>query len=149
MCGPSKFQKFNVIRVCFWSKKGERVNRLGCVRIAVVVLSLLASAASQARQSPHEGHSNPGPVPLEILERPVTLRTGIVEFHERVSTRSPEAQSFYDQGLAYVHSYMWIEAARSFHQALRLDPDLAMAYLGLTDAFIGLQDVATAHATLE
>ena len=149
MCGPSKFQKFNVIRVCFWSKKGERVNRLGCVRIAVVVLSLLASAASQARQSPHEGHSNPGPVPLEILERPVTLRTGIVEFHERVSTRSPEAQSFYDQGLAYVHSYMWIEAARSFHQALRLDPDLAMAYLGLTDAFIGLQDVATARATLE
>src|SRR5205823_4359578 len=48
-----------------------------------------------------------------------------------------------------VHSYVWIEAVRSFHQALRLDPDLAMAYLGLTDAFIGLQDVGTARATLE
>ena len=33
--------------------------------------------------------------------------------------RSPEAQRFYDQGLAYLHNYVWIEAARSFHQALR------------------------------
>ena len=149
MCGPSKFQKFNVIRVCFWSKKGERVNRLGCVKIALVGLGLLAGTASPAQQSPHAGHSNAGPVPLEILQRPVTLRTGIGELHEKVSTHSPEAQSFYDQGLAYVHSYVWMEAARSFHQALRLDPSLAMAYLGLTDTFIGLQDVATARATLE
>ena len=115
----------------------------------MVALGLLACGASPAQQSPHEGHSRTGPVPLEILQRPVTLRTGIGEFHEKVSTRSPEAQSFYDQGLAYVHSYVWIEAVRSFHQALRLDPDLAMAYLGLTDAFIGLQDVGTARATLE
>jgi len=76
------------------------LNRFGCPRIALVALGLLAGAASQAQQSPHEGHSNAGPVPLEILQRPVTLRTGIGEFHEKVSTRSPEAQSFYDQGLA-------------------------------------------------
>src|SRR5947208_16457476 len=69
MCGPSKFQKFNVIRVCFWSKKGERVNRLGCVKIALVGLGLLAGTASPAQQSPHAGHSNAGPVPLEILQR--------------------------------------------------------------------------------
>ncbi len=120
-----------------------------CGITALIVFGLFAGAASQAQQSPHEGHSNSRPVPLEILQRPVTLRPGIGELHEKVSTRSPEAQSFYDQGLAYVHSYVWIEAARSFHQALRLDPNLAMAYLGLTDAFIGLQDVATARATLE
>jgi len=59
----------------------------------------------------------------------VTIRTGIGELHEKVSTQSAEAQSLYDQGLAYLHSYVWIEAARSFHQALRLDPNLAMAYL--------------------
>ena len=120
-----------------------------CGITTLIVFGLFAGAASQAQQSPHEGHSNGRPVPLEILQRPVMLRTGIGELHEKVSTRSPEAQSFYDQGLAYMHSYVWIEAARSFHQALRLDPNLAMAYLGLTDAFIGLQDVATARATLE
>jgi len=116
---------------------------------AIIVLSLFAGGSSPAQQSPHERHSQAGSVPLEILQRPVTLRTGIGELHEKVSTHSPEAQSFYDQGIAYVHSYVWMEAARSFHQALRLDPNLAMAYLGLTDAFIGLQDVATASATLE
>src|SRR5208282_6687963 len=41
------------------------------------------------------------------------------------------------------------EAARSFTQALRADPKLGMAYLGLTDTFLGLQEVGTARGTLE
>ena len=89
------------------------------------------------------------PVPREILERPVALRTGIGTLHEKASTSSQEAQAFYEQGLAYVHSYVWIEAIRSFHQALRLDPNLAMAFLGLTDAYIGLHDPVTARAAFQ
>src|SRR6266480_1687191 len=138
-----------VFRRAFPAQRGERVKRLVCRKIALVVLGLLTGAISQAQQSPHAGHSDTGPVPLEILQRPVALRTGIGELHEKVSTHSPEAQSFYDQGLDYLHSYVWIEAARSFHQSLRVDPNLAMAYLGLTDAFIGLHDVSTARATFE
>ena len=88
-------------------------------------------------------------MPREILERPVPLRQGIGSVHEAVTTSSPEAQSFYDQGLAYAHSFMWIEAARSFHQALRMDPNLAMAFLGLTDTYIGLHDAATARAAFQ
>ncbi len=133
----------------FLAQRGERVKRPACRKIALVVLGLFAGTASRAQQASHDGHFNTGPVPLEILQRPVTLRTGIGELHEKVSTHSPEAQSFYDQGLSYLHSYVWIEAARSFHQALRLDPNLAMAYLGLTDAFIGLHDVSAARATFE
>ena len=149
MCGPSRFRKFN--RYPAQSRRNEvkRVKQPASGMTAIIVLSLFAGGSSPAQQSPHERHSQAGSVPLEILQRPVTLRTGIGELHEKVSTHSPEAQSFYDQGIAYVHSYVWMEAARSFHQALRLDPNLAMAYLGLTDAFIGLQDVATASATLE
>jgi len=88
-------------------------------------------------------------VPREILDRPVPLRSGIGTVQEKVSTSSAEAQSFYDQGLAYVHSFVWIEAIRSFHQALRADPNLAMAYLGLADAYVGLHDPGTARAALE
>jgi len=129
--------------------KGERVKRVGWCFFALVLIGLHCGGASTAQESSHAGHSPGGLVPLEILQRPVTLRTGIGQLHEKVSTQSPEAQSFYDQGLAYLHSYVWIEAARSFHQALRADPKLGMAYLGLTDTFIGLHDIGTAQATLE
>jgi len=69
---------------------------------SVMLFGLLAGASSPAQQSPHGAHSDTGPVPLEILQLPVTLRTGIGELHEKVSTRSPESQSFYDHGLAYL-----------------------------------------------
>ena len=94
----------------------------------------------------HEGHDAPaGRVPDAILNRPLPLRKGIGTLHDPVTTASPQAQSYYDQGLAYLHSYVWIEAARSFHQALRLDSSLAMAYIGLSDAYVGLQDLAAAN----
>lgn len=76
----------------------------------------------------------------------MTLRQGVGSIHEKVTTTSPDAQAFYDQGLAYLNSFVWIEAARSFNQALRLDPNLAVAHLGLSDAYIGLQDVPSARA---
>ena len=94
----------------------------------------------------HQEHHDAGPVPRVILDRPVALRQGIGTVHQSVTTSSPQAQAFYDQGLAYLHSYVWIEAVRSFHQALRQDPNLAMAYLGLTDSYIGLHDIVTARS---
>jgi tetratricopeptide (TPR) repeat protein len=108
-----------------------------------------AAAAAPMGQATHEVHNGVGPVPREILERPVLLRPGIGSVHEAVTTSSPEAQAFYDQGLAYLHSYVWIEAIRSFHQALRVDANLGMAYLGLTDAYLCLNDVAGARAALQ
>ena len=83
----------------------------------------------------HSATGYVGWVSTEILERPVPLRSGIGTIHEPVSTNSKEAQEFYDQGLAYLQSYVWVEAARSFHQALRNDPGLAMAYVGLSYAY--------------
>lgn len=88
--------------------------------------------------------SERAPVPEEILERPLPLRSGIGTSHEDVTTASTGAQAYYNQGLAYLHSYVWIEAARSFHQALRLDPKLAMAELGLSYALAELGDPAEA-----
>ena len=87
-------------------------------------------------------------LPRDLLERPVPLRSGIGAAHDAVSTTSPGAQSFYDQGLAYLHSYVWIEAARSFHHALRLDPKLAMAEIGLSVAYAELNAPGAAHAAL-
>lgn len=125
------------------------MHRLTKFAFAMFLLAGVAIPGSSAPQTGHQGHQAGGPVPREILERPVTLRTGIGTLHEKVTTSSQEAQAFYNQGLAYVHSYVWIEGIRSFHQALRLDPNMAMAFLGLTDAYIGLHDPVTARAAFQ
>jgi len=114
-----------------------------------VVWTLGGGGLAVAQHEGHEPKEAVGWVPREVLERPLPLRQGIGKLHEEVTTTSPEAQAYYDQGLAYLNSYVWIEAARSFHQALRLDPSLAMAYVGLSDAYVGLLDVPSAVSAAE
>ena len=117
----------------------------GSLRNGALFACIIAAVAPSARaQSSHTGPHERIHVPKEILERPVPLRDGIGKAHEDVTTLSKDAQAYYDQGLAYLHSYVWIEAARSFHQALRLDARLAMAQLGLSYALAELGDRAGA-----
>lgn len=66
--------------------------------------------------------------------RPVTLMGGLGDLHHAVSTRNPEAQQFFDQGLRLVYAFNHDEAARSFQHAAELDPTLAMAYWGIAEA---------------
>jgi tetratricopeptide (TPR) repeat protein len=113
---------------------------------ALVCCFGVVSAAAQ--DDPHAGCAVLGWVPKEILERPVPLRSGTGNAHEVVTTSSAEAQAFYDQGVNYLHGYVWIEAARSFRQALRLDPKLAMAWIGLSRVYSGIDDPKSAGEAL-
>ncbi|PYX29237.1 MAG: hypothetical protein DMG77_13375 [Acidobacteria bacterium] len=65
---------------------------------------------------------------------PVTLVTGLGDLHHPVSTKSPQAQQFFDQGLRFIYAFNHDEAARSFQHAAELDPKLAMAYWGVAEA---------------
>jgi tetratricopeptide (TPR) repeat protein len=98
---------------------------------------LLAFSFQLSALGQHAQHSVPS-IPEELLNRPVTIRTGLGVAHDDAGTKSAEAQKFYDQGLAYLHNYVWIEAARSFHQALKSDPNLALAQVGLSYAYLEL-----------
>jgi len=120
-------------------------------RLAIMQVCVLAVwvAPVLAQHEGHEEHVVVGWVPQEILGRPLPLRHDIGNLHEKVTTSSAEAQAFYDQGLNYFASYVWIEAARSFHQALRLDSSLSAAYVGLCDVYVQLQDVPAARTALE
>lgn len=52
--------------------------------------------------------------------------------HRRdVTTSSPEAQAYFDQGLAWMYSFNHDEAIRSFTAATAVDPDCAMAWWGI------------------
>ena len=96
----------------------------------------------------HQTHRIPN-VPQALLERPLTLRTSIGAAHDQLTTNSADAQRFYDQGLSYLHSFVWIEAARSFHQALRSDPGLALAHVGLSYAYVELNKPDEARRAIE
>lgn len=62
---------------------------------------------------------------------PATLEVGLGDINHPVSTNNPEAQKFFNQGLAYIYAFNHEEAVRSFKQAAQLDPQLAMAYWGV------------------
>jgi tetratricopeptide (TPR) repeat protein len=87
----------------------------------VLTLALLALSAPAFAQ--HAGH--------DANTRPVTLIDGYGELHHPVSTRNPEAQRFFDQGMKLVYAFNHEEAVRSFQHAAALDPDCAMAYWGV------------------
>jgi tetratricopeptide (TPR) repeat protein len=63
-------------------------------------------------------------------ERP-RLMSGLGEVHHPVSTKNPEAQQFFDQGLKLIYGFNHDEARRSFQRAAELDPKLAMAWWGV------------------
>jgi tetratricopeptide (TPR) repeat protein len=47
-----------------------------------------------------------------------------------ISTKSPDAQKYFDQGLRLAANFNHAEARRSFRRAQSLDPDCAMCFLG-------------------
>ena len=63
--------------------------------------------------------------------KPVALMPGLGQHHHSISTNSPEAQRFFDQGLTLVFAFNHEEAARSFRRAAEVDPQSAMAYWGV------------------
>src|SRR5215475_6699987 len=71
---------------------------------------------------------------MQPVTRPVTLMTGLSNLHHPVSTKNPQAQQFFDQGLRLIFAFNHDEAARSFKRAAELDPKLAMAYWGIAEA---------------
>ncbi|MBI4165698.1 MAG: hypothetical protein HY508_08200, partial [Acidobacteria bacterium] len=52
------------------------------------------------------------------------------KFERKISTSSPEAQHFFNQGLTLYYGFNHQEAARSFQEVTRLDPEWAMGYWG-------------------
>ena len=65
---------------------------------------------------------------------PAKLIPNLCVVKYRISTASPQCQAYFDQGLGYFYSYVWMEAARSFETAARYDPDCPMVWWALSRA---------------
>ena len=66
-------------------------------------------------------------------ERPWKMEN-IGSSHFPITSRVPEVQEWFDQGNTLLHSFWYFEAERSFRWCLKLDPDCAMAWWGLSRA---------------
>jgi tetratricopeptide (TPR) repeat protein len=55
-------------------------------------------------------------------------------YHHAITTGSPLAQRYFDQGLTLAYGFNHAEAIRSFKEAARLDPTCPMAYWGVAYA---------------
>src|ERR1700746_2340430 len=58
------------------------------------------------------------------------LFEGLGSYTRTITTSSPEAQRYFNQGLAFLHGFNHGAAIRSFQRAAELDPECAMALLG-------------------
>ncbi|MCO6436736.1 MAG: tetratricopeptide repeat protein [Phycisphaerae bacterium] len=65
------------------------------------------------------------------LSSPPPLFEGMGPHKRAVTTNSPEAQRYFDQGLTWAFAFNHDEAIRSFEYAAKLDPDCAMCWWGV------------------
>ena len=65
---------------------------------------------------------------------PARVQPGLSVLHYRISTNSQQCQQFFDQGLAYLYSYVWMEAARNFETALQYDGESAITWWAFSRA---------------
>jgi tetratricopeptide (TPR) repeat protein len=95
----------------------------GRVRTILGLLALtLAACSGQLATHHHAGGA--------AAESPLLLE-GLGGHHQAITTDSPQAQAYFDQGLRLVYGFNHIEAEQAFREGARLDPGCAMCYWGI------------------
>ena len=107
----------------------------------LVVIVLSAFAAGCRAPSSGEGSAAPAATATTASAAPtaatapatsdVALIDGFGRHHHAIVTSSPEAQRYFDQGMALVFGFNHEEAVRSFTKAAALDPTAAMPQWGI------------------
>jgi tetratricopeptide (TPR) repeat protein len=106
--------------------------------MTVAAMALLAAPAmAQDKQPPtevapfHHGlHAAPAAGPTAYDEAVPPLFDNLGRHTWPITTRTPQVQAFFDQGLRLAYGFNHAEARRAFRQAQRLDPSCAMCFWG-------------------
>jgi hypothetical protein len=91
--------------------------------VALAVLTVSAAALAISADAPPPAHDMHA-MPDAAAARFDNLGKG----HHAISTRSAEAQRYFDQGLDWMWAFNLEEAQRSFETAARLDSSCAMCW---------------------
>jgi tetratricopeptide (TPR) repeat protein len=71
------------------------------------------------------------PATLEDWAQGAQLFDGLGNFHRPISTTSPQAQQYFDQGMRLMWAFNHDESSRSFARAAQLDPKCAICLWGV------------------
>ncbi len=95
-----------------------------------LILSLVSSASAVGAGAQEHGHS-----PGQPSTGQATVATPIYEnlgnLHRPITTESPIAQKYFDQGLRLTYGFNHGEAIKSFQEGIRHDSTCAMCYWGV------------------
>ncbi len=94
------------------------------MKLNALILTLILTIAGYGQHG-HGSHSTP-------VKKPVWLDDGLGNVDHPVTTRNAEAQKFFNQGLAYLYGFNHAEGINSFRHAAELDPEMAMAFWGIS-----------------
>lgn len=92
---------------------------------ALIIGFIVALGSSAFAQ---HGHG----VQIDPPKRLIWLDEGLGNVDHPVTTKSAEAQKYFNQGLAYLFAFNHDAGVASFKQAAELDPNMAMAYWGMS-----------------
>jgi tetratricopeptide (TPR) repeat protein len=96
------------------------------------VSALLCASGAAWGDTPAQPQAMPQvPATVEDWARGARLFEGLGDFHRGVTTSSPLAQQYFDQGMRFVWAFNHDEATRSFAKAAQLDPGCAACYWGV------------------
>jgi len=104
-----------------------------CLLLAAT-LATTTPLVAQEQTGPLPGHSFHGEAFNEGPRQKAYLMENTGRVHLPVTTKSPLAQKFFDQGVGQLHGFWYFEAERSFRQAASHDTNCAMAYWGMAMA---------------
>jgi len=92
-----------------------------------------SSAAAAVQSSMPDAHSAMSRLPMSLSDwaRGATLFDGLGTFHRKITTNSPQAQQYFDQGMRFLWAFNHDESTRSFARAAELDPKCAACYWGV------------------
>jgi peroxiredoxin len=80
------------------------------------------------------GHSQHGEAFNEGPRQAAVLIPGCGKVSFPITTKKPEAQQFFNQGVGQLHGFWFYEAERTFRQVATLDKECAMAFWGMAMA---------------
>jgi tetratricopeptide (TPR) repeat protein len=90
---------------------------------------VLLSVGVATRSSGLPQHAE-GALPHDFDEPIRLYSVGLGTFSRPISSKSPEAQAYFNQGFQLMYGFARAEAGRSFREAERRDPDCAICYWG-------------------